>query len=117
MDLVSVKSTRHKEKRRTHSSSEHMSPAQKVSAVLRLLKGETLEMVGGELGVSVRHLERWQSDFLAAGASAMAKRKQRTFYSWLGENSGVIVQWLGLLLALVVTTALLAFLIRSCSQE
>lgn len=117
MAIASTKSAHQTETHRGHAHRDHRSPAQKVAAVIRLLKGEPAELLSEELGVSGQRLERWQSDFLAAGALAMAKKKRSTLYAWLTEHTGSFLRWLGLILALFVTIAVLGFLIRYGSPE
>jgi transposase len=42
--------------------------------VLRLLRGEDLELVSRELGVTAATLSAWRDDFLAGGEAALASR-------------------------------------------
>src|SRR5829696_718014 len=51
-----------------------MSRQRKRTAVLRLLRGEDLELVSRELGVTAATLSSWRDDFLAAGEAALASR-------------------------------------------
>src|SRR3954452_21313373 len=51
-----------------------MSRQRKAAAVLRLLRGEDLETVSRELGVTVATLTGWRDSFLAAGEAALATR-------------------------------------------
>ena len=51
-----------------------MSRQRKRTAVLRLLKGEDLELVSRELGVTAATLSIWRDDFLAGGEAALASR-------------------------------------------
>jgi hypothetical protein len=46
----------------------------KTAAVLRLLRGEDLEFVSRELGVTVATLSTWRDDFLAGGQAALKSR-------------------------------------------
>ena len=85
--------------------------------MLRLLKGEPVNVLSAELGVSVQRLERWHSDFLEAGASRMAKKNRLSGYDWFAEHSAAIVQWAGLLLALVAAIIAMAMFLRSMSQQ
>ena len=48
-----------------------MSARRKQSAVLRLLRGEDLELVSRELGVTAAELSAWRDAFLAAGEAAL----------------------------------------------
>jgi hypothetical protein len=51
-----------------------MSARRKQSAVLRLLRGEDLELVSRELGVTAAELSAWRDAFLAAGEAALKTR-------------------------------------------
>jgi len=51
-----------------------MSRPRKTAAVLRLLRGEDLETVSRELGVTAARLTGWHDAFLAAGEAALATR-------------------------------------------
>src|SRR3569832_659485 len=51
-----------------------MSRPRKREAVLRLLRGEDLELVSRALGVTAATLSRWRDDFLAGGEAALASR-------------------------------------------
>jgi hypothetical protein len=46
----------------------------KQSAVLRLLRGEDLELVSRELGVTAAELSAWRGAFLAAGEGSLKTR-------------------------------------------
>ena len=48
-----------------------MSRQRKTTAVLRLLRGEDLELVSRSLGVTVATLTGWRDAFLAAGEAAL----------------------------------------------
>ena len=50
------------------------SSQRKTSAVLRLLRGEDLELVSRELGVTAATLSAWRDDFLAGGQAALKSR-------------------------------------------
>ena len=56
------------------SRRRHMSARRKQSAVLRLLRGEDLELVSRELGVTAAELTAWRDAFLAAGEAALKTR-------------------------------------------
>ena len=45
----------------------------KTDAVLRLLRGETLELLSRELGVTAAELSNWRDAFLAGGSQALTK--------------------------------------------
>jgi transposase-like protein len=51
-----------------------MSRLRKTAAVLRLLRGEDLELVSRSLGVTAATLSGWRDAFLAAGEAALASR-------------------------------------------
>ena len=51
-----------------------MSRRRKRDAVLRLLRGEDLEMVSRSLGVTAATLTSWRDAFLAAGEASLATR-------------------------------------------
>src|SRR3954452_19590341 len=51
-----------------------MSRQRKSAAVLRLLRGEDLETVSRELGVTAATLTGWQEAFRAAGEAALTSR-------------------------------------------
>ena len=51
-----------------------MSRPRKREAVLRLLRGEDLELVSRSLGVTAATLTGWRDDFLAAGEAALATK-------------------------------------------
>jgi Helix-turn-helix domain len=90
---------------------------EKTDAVLRLLKGESVETVSQELGVSVGRIERWKSSFVAAGSAELAKRKDVHSKNWAATHSGSIWQWMWLLLALVVVISLLVLFMQRGGQE
>jgi len=50
------------------------SSRRKTATVLRLLRGEDLELVSRELGVTAATLAGWRDDFLAAGQAALKRR-------------------------------------------
>jgi hypothetical protein len=51
-----------------------MSARRKQEAVLRLLRGEDLELLSRELAVSAAELSGWREAFLAAGESSLKTR-------------------------------------------
>jgi hypothetical protein len=51
-----------------------MSAGRKQSAVLRLLRGEDLELVSRELAVTAAELSAWRGAFLAAGEASLRSR-------------------------------------------
>ena len=55
---------------------KRFSARRKVESVLRLLRGEDLELLSRELGVTAARLSRWQEQFLRAGQAVLKKRPQ-----------------------------------------
>jgi len=53
---------------------QRMSARRKQSAVLRLLRGEDLELVSRELGVTAAELSAWRDGFLAGGEASLKTR-------------------------------------------
>jgi predicted RNase H-like nuclease (RuvC/YqgF family) len=51
-----------------------MSARRKQETVLRLLRGEDLELVSRELGVTAAELSGWREQFLAAGEASLKSR-------------------------------------------
>ena len=51
-----------------------MSARRKQEAVLRLLRGEDLELVSRELGVTAAELSGWRDQFLGAGEASLKSR-------------------------------------------
>jgi transposase-like protein len=51
-----------------------MSRQRKMAAVLRLLRGEDLELVSRSLGVTAATLSSWRDEFLAGGEAALATK-------------------------------------------
>jgi transposase-like protein len=50
------------------------SSGRKAEAVLRLIRGESLELLSRELGVTAATLSSWRDDFLAGGQAALKSR-------------------------------------------
>jgi hypothetical protein len=50
------------------------SSQRKTATVLRLLRGEDLELLSRELGVTAATLAAWRDDFLAAGQAALKSK-------------------------------------------
>jgi transposase-like protein len=49
----------------------------KAEAVLRLLRGEDVELLSRELGVTAAQLTQWREGFLASGAEGLKKRESQ----------------------------------------
>ena len=58
----------------TPAPRRRMSARCKQAAVLRLLRGEDLELVSRELGVTAAELSGWRDTFLAGGEAALKTR-------------------------------------------
>src|ERR671912_1738600 len=54
-----------------YRSRPRWSAGKKMDAVLRLLRGEPLEVLSRELGVEVHRLAAWRDDFLEAGKDGL----------------------------------------------
>ena len=55
---------------------KRFSARRKVEIVLRLLRGEDLELLSRELGVNAARLSKWREQFLTAGRAVLKKRPQ-----------------------------------------
>ena len=55
---------------------KRFSARRKVESVLRLLRGEDLELLSRELGVTAARLSKWRDQFLRAGQAELKKRPQ-----------------------------------------
>jgi len=55
---------------------QRFSARRKVEIVLRLLRGEDLELLSRELGVTAARLSKWREQFLSAGRAVLKKRLQ-----------------------------------------
>ena len=55
---------------------KRFSARRKVEIVLRLLRGEDLELLSRELGVTAARLSKWREQFLNAGRAVLKKRPQ-----------------------------------------
>ena len=53
---------------------ERFSARQKTEVVLRLLRGEVLDLLSRELGIPAARLATWREAFLAAGQEALKKQ-------------------------------------------
>ena len=62
----------------------------KSEAVLRLLRGENIETLSRELGVTAAKLSQWRDAFLAGGADSLKKRSaaEEAEYKRLNEKIG-----------------------------
>ncbi len=73
----------------------------KTEIVLRLPRGEDIELVSREVGKTAAELTRWKEAFLAAGAEGLKKRpeKDETEIKRLNEKVGEQTMEIGLLRA------------------
>src|SRR5215211_728470 len=53
---------------------QRFSARQKTEAILRLLRGEALDVLSRELGIPTARLATWREAFLAAGQEALKKQ-------------------------------------------
>lgn len=90
---------------------------EKVNAVLRLLKGESVEALSTELGIPIHRMERWQNDFVAGGSAELAKRKSFGSGDRFSKHAARIFQWVAFLIALAVVTALLELFLQRGGSE
>jgi transposase-like protein len=58
----------------TPTPRRRMSAGRKRAAVLRLLRGEDLELISRELGVTAAELSGWREAFLAGGEASLKSR-------------------------------------------
>ncbi len=93
---------------KTSSHREHVPVFEKTAAALRLLKGDSVEALSAEMGVSVRRLERWKDEFVAGGSDALAKRKDLGSPGWWSRHSATVWQWTLLLAGLILVISFLA---------
>lgn len=100
-----------------HLSQRRFTSHAKTEAVLRVLKGDSLETVSQELGVSVRRLERWKNTFVLAGSAELAKRKDVSSRSWAGKHSISIRQWVWLAVSLVAIVGILVIYLQLSPAE
>ena len=57
-------------------NTQRFSARRKVEIVLRLLRGEDLEILSRELNVTAARLSKWREQFLRAGRAVLKKRPQ-----------------------------------------
>src|SRR4051812_50075115 len=65
-----------------------MSAGRKRDAVLRLLRGEDLELVSREFGVTAAELSGWRGGFLAGGGGLRGRRSPRGRGAGIGRPQG-----------------------------
>jgi transposase len=69
MTLMTVNN--HNQQGKDHRSQPRWSAGNKTEAVLRLLRGESLEELSRELQIEAHRLAAWRDDFLAAGKQGL----------------------------------------------
>jgi transposase-like protein len=71
MSVMAVNNQNPHEQTGDHRSRPRWSAGKKTDAVLRLLRGEPLEVLSRELGVEAHRLAAWRDDFLEGGKDAL----------------------------------------------
>jgi len=100
-----------------HRRHARFSSHEKTDAVLRLLKGESVETVSQELGISTSRVERWKNSFVAAGTAELSRRKDEFSKGWAAKHSRTMWQWMWLLFALVAVISMLVLFMQRGPQE
>ena len=71
MPVMAVNNQNQHEQTDDYRSRPRWSAGKKTDAVLRLLRGEPLEVLSRELGVEAHRLAAWRDDFLEAGKEGL----------------------------------------------
>jgi transposase len=71
MPVMAVNNKNHHESTGDYRSRPRWSAGKKMDAVLRLLRGEPLDVLSRELGVEAHRLAAWRDDFLEGGKEAL----------------------------------------------
>jgi transposase len=71
MPVMTVNDENQSEHSGDHRSRPRWSAGKKTDAVLRLLRGEPLEVLSRELGVEAHRLAAWRDEFLEAGKQGL----------------------------------------------
>jgi transposase-like protein len=71
MPVMTVNNEDQSEHSGDHRSRPRWSAGKKTDAVLRLLRGESLEVLSRELGVEAHRLAAWRDEFLEAGKQSL----------------------------------------------
>jgi transposase len=71
MPVMAVNKENQHEQTGDYRSRPRWSAGKKMDAVLRLLRGEPLEVLSRELGVEAHRLAAWRDDFLEGGKEAL----------------------------------------------
>jgi transposase-like protein len=77
MPVMAVNNQNQHEQTGDYRSRPRWSAGKKMEAVLRLLRGEPLEVLSRELGVEAHRLAAWRDDFLEGGTAGLAGRAAR----------------------------------------
>jgi len=84
---------------------------QKVKAAMRVLQGESADVVAESLGVSPERVNRWSERFVEGGREAILRREDRG--ATKSKKQRAAMQWAGLVaLLLVVLFFLTRFLMN-----
>ena len=78
----------------------------KAAAVLRVLKGEQQTAVAKEMDITVARLANWEQRFLRGGREGLVHQR-RGWASKLRHSRVVVMLWLALVAALMMTVYLL----------
>jgi transposase len=79
MPVMAVNENHEHEQAGDYRSRPRWSAGKKMEAVLRLLRGEPLEVLSRELGVEAHRLAAWRDDFLESGKEGLkGQRPDRT---------------------------------------
>ncbi len=80
-------------RRHAHAESGHrISDQDRVTAVLRLLRGESAENISANLGISKDRLFTWEKRFIRGGTHAIKRHR-----SWWGRSRKKLLHWFALL--------------------
>jgi transposase len=71
MPVMAVNNENQHEQAGDYRSRPRWSAGKKMEAVLRLLRGEPLDVLSRELGVEAHRLAAWRDDFLEGGKEAL----------------------------------------------
>src|SRR5829696_2959058 len=95
MPVMAVNNENQHEQTGDYRSRPRWSAGKKMDAVLRLLRGEPLEVLSRELGVEAHRLAAWRDDFLEGGKEALkAQRPDRSVNDGpLGQAEGRAGKW------------------------
>src|SRR5688500_18636978 len=75
MTVMAVNNENQHEEAGDYRSRPRWSAGKKMEAVLRLLRGEPLEVLSRELGVEAHRLAAWRDEFLEGGKDALKRQR------------------------------------------